>query len=315
MPPSTTVDRSARPGRVSGAVTALALPLALLALAALLLMLWPRVRATLVVDRADVEAMLLATAWLAAVSVVAWQAVLGLLYVGTTLLRLPGAATRLGTLLLPSVRARLDLRLRHATATAVLSTAWLVPAAAPVAAQPAGSEQATEAATDATGGPNDRAVLPPWLRPAPQTSGSSSDDSTAQEPVVLPPWLRPTPADGTQPEPSEDDAQDAASPSGPAPALDDATQAPSPEGGTTERSVTEGQASERVTVEAGDSLWRLACEQLVRHDGTEPDADRLAAHWRRVVDAAVVPSGDPDLLHPGDVLDLPVPAAITTRSP
>jgi LysM repeat protein len=59
-------------------------------------------------------------------------------------------------------------------------------------------------------------------------------------------------------------------------------------------------------VRAGDTLWDIAATHL----GGGADGDRIAAHWHRIyrLNRAVIGT-DPDLIHPGQQLRLPVPPA------
>jgi nucleoid-associated protein YgaU len=68
-------------------------------------------------------------------------------------------------------------------------------------------------------------------------------------------------------------------------------------------------ASGTYVVRAGDSFWRIAADRLAGATGQQhPDERRIAHYWRALVadnrDRLVRP-GDPDLLRPGQVLQLP----------
>lgn len=59
-------------------------------------------------------------------------------------------------------------------------------------------------------------------------------------------------------------------------------------------------------VESGDSMWSLAAAEVERRIGTAPSDAEVAEYWVDVVAAnQQVPSGDVDLIHPGDVLTMP----------
>ncbi len=81
----------------------------------------------------------------------------------------------------------------------------------------------------------------------------------------------------------------------------DADRDPTRVGSRTTDAAPTGPAG-TVTVQHGDSLWSIAADQV----GPEADASLVAAYWRRLqaTNAAVV-GNDPDLIHPGQVLDLP----------
>lgn len=65
------------------------------------------------------------------------------------------------------------------------------------------------------------------------------------------------------------------------------------------------------TVQRGEHLWAIAAAQLRQVRKQEPTGEEVAAYWRAVVAANAdrLPSGDPDLVYPGDPVVLPeVPA-------
>jgi|GEM_PF-2688212 len=73
-------------------------------------------------------------------------------------------------------------------------------------------------------------------------------------------------------------------------------------------------AATTVTVEPGDNQWRLAAEHLADvYDRDVADAE-VAPYWRDMVDENrdTIRSGDPDLIYPGEVLNLPAPAESLT---
>lgn len=58
-----------------------------------------------------------------------------------------------------------------------------------------------------------------------------------------------------------------------------------------------------VIVEKGDHLWKISAQHL---DEVDPRG-RVAPYWRRVVEVNTpsLRSGDPDLIYPGEVIELP----------
>lgn len=61
------------------------------------------------------------------------------------------------------------------------------------------------------------------------------------------------------------------------------------------------------TVVRGDSLWTIAHDTLTAAWSRPPSTDEVARYWRDVVAAntASLRSGDPDLIHPGEVVHVP----------
>jgi nucleoid-associated protein YgaU len=60
----------------------------------------------------------------------------------------------------------------------------------------------------------------------------------------------------------------------------------------------------------GDSLWSIAARHLADATGRHPDSlpDReIHSYWTRVIRANLgsLRSGDPNLIYPGEVLELP----------
>jgi hypothetical protein len=63
----------------------------------------------------------------------------------------------------------------------------------------------------------------------------------------------------------------------------------------------------RHTVVAGEHLWSIAAAQLAAATGRAPDIAEIAPYWTQLcmVNAPRLRSGDPDLVYPGEVLELP----------
>lgn len=61
--------------------------------------------------------------------------------------------------------------------------------------------------------------------------------------------------------------------------------------------------SDSVVVESGDHLWKISA----RHLGPEATDGEIAPYWLEVVEANTpnLRSGDPDLIYPGEVVELP----------
>ena len=60
-------------------------------------------------------------------------------------------------------------------------------------------------------------------------------------------------------------------------------------------------------VVAGDHLWSIAADHLARNRPDSPGESEIARYWRRVIDANRdrLRSGDPDLIFPGELIELP----------
>lgn len=63
--------------------------------------------------------------------------------------------------------------------------------------------------------------------------------------------------------------------------------------------------SERYLVEPGDSLWRIA-QSILTADGANAGSAEIGAYWRAIYASnRDVIGDDPDLIHPGQELELP----------
>lgn len=58
-----------------------------------------------------------------------------------------------------------------------------------------------------------------------------------------------------------------------------------------------------VVVTRGDHLWKISA----RHLGEDASNDEIAPYWREVIDVNTprLKSGNPDLIYPGEVVELP----------
>jgi nucleoid-associated protein YgaU len=62
-----------------------------------------------------------------------------------------------------------------------------------------------------------------------------------------------------------------------------------------------------VVVRRGDNLWDISATRLERRWGRKPADHEIAPYWRRVMETnrPRLRSGDPNLIYPGEVVELP----------
>ncbi len=60
-------------------------------------------------------------------------------------------------------------------------------------------------------------------------------------------------------------------------------------------------------VRSGEHFWSIATSHVGHTLGHPPTAPQVVEYWKSLVDAnlEVIRSGNPDLIHPGEVLELP----------
>jgi len=100
----------------------------------------------------------------------------------------------------------------------------------------------------------------------------------------------------------------------PSPARTTTTTAPRPpvrqRPAPSHRSLPPRRATSRAyRVQPGDNLWSIARAELARHLRRDPRDGDTAPYWLRVIDAnrATLRSGDPNLIYPGEIVELPNP--------
>ena len=66
-------------------------------------------------------------------------------------------------------------------------------------------------------------------------------------------------------------------------------------------------AASTYQVEAGDNLWTISAAHLKAATVSEPSLQSVERYWRAVIDSnrATLRSGDPNLIYPGEMIDLP----------
>lgn len=76
--------------------------------------------------------------------------------------------------------------------------------------------------------------------------------------------------------------------------------------GSTHPGLIEPQLTRHIVV-AGDHLWSIAADHLTRQTGSKPTSQQVASYWRQLIEQnrANLFSGQPDVIHPGEVLVLP----------
>jgi hypothetical protein len=232
------------------------------------------------------EEVLLAGVRLAALVVAWWLLGSTLLYVSARVARLHGTAAALGWATLPAVRRWAD---RAAAVSIVAATALGV--GRPAAADPPPTTRLTTAPVVIDADHRDPLNVP--LRPP-----SSVRTGQTADPPPLPsmPPIDLTPVPGPPPTtaPLVPSAQPPVVLVAPAPAI----PPPSPPAGATH------------TVARGEHLWSIAARQVATGTGNPlvdlTPAD-IAPYWRRVVEVnrPRLRSGDPNLVFPGEVVELP----------
>jgi resuscitation-promoting factor RpfA len=233
------------------------------------------------------EDVLLAGIRLAALIAAWWLLTTTLLYVAARLAHFHGVARAVGWATLPAVRRWAD---RIAAVSIVAACA--VGVARPAAADPPPTTSPAPPAVVIDLDHRDRSSFPD----NPPPSVRSGRGSAAQPaPALPPPETVPVQPPATAPDLPH------APPLPPAPATPPPAPATSP---------PSSSAGTRHTIVPGEHLWSIAARHLTNGTG-RPIADLtpadIAPYWRRVVELnrSRLRSGDPDLVYPGEVIELP----------
>lgn len=255
-----------------------------------------------------------------------WMLSSTLLYLVARVTRVPAAISAAGRVTLPSLRRRVDRALAASILTgAVLAGGTPALAAAPVGPDPvvdasvvaSDAEPETEGAPEppsdaATGGTPD---APPDL---PVRTGRVGDPAAIVEISTtseLPLEKTPEPTPPKAPEGVVDSKPNSTTrsttgsasrpgrPIAPSAPASPATPSPAPTAAPTSTATT-------YTVVAGDNFWEIAARHLATETGRERGAlstDDVVRYWVSVCDANRdrVRSGDVNLIHPGELIDLP----------
>lgn len=192
------------------------------------------------------------------------------------LLRLAGLA---GALWLLASTLLYALALASRVPAAVRAVGWAtLPAVRRVAERTIVLAVAT---STVVGGPAAALAAPGSLQQAPPPPAVAGPESIAAESAEGRPPSDPPAAD----DPTDD--RSTANPAPPVPAAPDAEPA----------------GSEVHLVQAGESLWSIAADQV----GAK-DPQVVGPYWAQLLTANPdLPSGDPDLIHPGDLVRIPPP--------
>ncbi len=234
------------------------------------------------------EEVLLAAVRLVALVAAWWLLGSTLLYVAARVTRLHGAARALGWATLPAVRRWVD---RAATVSIVAATALSV--GRPAAAEPPTTTSPAPAPVVVDVDHRDPARVP--SRPPSSVRTGHAVDSP---PVpTVPPTGTTSPPPSTAPL-APPTAPPPVAPVGPAVPPAPATPPPAPAAGATH------------TVTGGEHLWSIAADQVATASRKAPadlsPAD-VAPYWLRVVELNRhrLRSGNPNLVYPGEVVELP----------
>lgn len=70
-----------------------------------------------------------------------------------------------------------------------------------------------------------------------------------------------------------------------------------------------GQQQWAVMVAPGDHLWKISETHLTVLRGTTPGDSEISPYWRQVIElnGPRLRSGDPDLIYPGEMVEMPFP--------
>jgi len=234
------------------------------------------------------EEVLLAAVRLAALVAAWWLLGSTLLYVSARVTRLHRTAAALGWATLPAVRRWAD---RAAALSIVAATALGVGRPAAADPSPPTSSATATVVIDA----DHRDPVSVLLRPPSSVrTGHSADPSSLPSvpPVDLAPAPGPPPTTARLVPPAVLAAPPRVAPTAPA------TPPPSPTAGATH------------TVARGEHLWSIAARQVATATGNPRAAVApadIARYWRRVVEVnrPRLRSGDPNLVYPGEVVELP----------
>lgn len=261
----------------------------------------------------DVTAALLRLAGLAATY---WILASAILYLAARASGIPAAVRAVEWATLPVVRRAAD----RAVAIVLAGSSVAVGAAPAVASDlPTWPPPLHHTDTDPLTGDFDAAVpsvsaLPPPA-PASPRAGAGIPTRPGRHPAL-------PDEPGIDVTGSEEHAPDAGEEAAPAPVSDEdaseevaaeatptaAAEDPAPTDGTPETaSVAAASRSQPYEVVAGDNLWTIAQRTLAADRDRMPSVTEIARYWRAVIDhnQSRLRSGDPDLIYPGELLDLP----------
>lgn len=195
-----------------------------------------------------------------------WLAGSTVLYVLVRAANLPRAARSVRWITLPPVHRLVDRALAM-----TLATSSLVGVVGPPARGAPSPSEAVVHMLD-----TEDLLLPPGVSVPRETPAGPETEATAPPPTVLPP----EPNTGGTP---------------PLPRLPYRPVVPA------------STRAAHVTVLPGDNLWTISGEHLQDMGGRRPGNEEIAAYWLRVIELnrPRLISGDPDLIYPGETIELP----------
>lgn len=247
----------------------------------------------------DLEAQVVAAAWIAAALALGWLVAVTVAALVVQVAGVGGRAGRAVAAVTPRVVQAVARRTVAASTAVVVSTspAMAVADSGPPRV-PIGGITTSDVVPPGAGGILDEVALPPT------GAAGAADDPPAGQPVV-------DPGGGTDPGMGSDSEEIVAPPPGADPPGGDGTgEVGGPETtehdgpGSSDAQSDAGQARTH-RVQAGEHLWGLARTRLAAA-GRPVDDRSVHAYWVRVVDANdTLASGDPDVIHPGEVVVLP----------
>ena len=258
---------------------------------------------------AAVQAILLITAGLIAWLLVAWALLVVLVGLLT---RLPGRSGRRARRLLPRIApASVGRVVAAAVGVSVIAgtAACAAPGGSTAAVGTAASTASPVPTTSPAADPADGSITIDWPAPASPAAGTTTSvgPTTQVAAQVTPSATSPSPSPSPTPTPTPEDSP---VPTESSPAADPPQEPPPTAADPVAADPVAAPPQASVTVQPGDSLWRIA-EHSLGPDATESEVDNAWRAWY-FVNRAVI-GDDPDEIRPGQSLVAPVPGQPVDR--